>query len=190
MNATGLGLTAILLMVLLAVVFGAQQMQDQQTNEIARLMQDRDNALSLAQDAAVQRDAAVAELAPARQRMAALEAEIVKKDSELASLAGELNAAQQTIASLQKNNEAVASSEETYVIPVTANHQDEGAYLPELNNRSSWPWAAGAGLLACMVFLSGGGYLIYRIEVNRRVTVQMTREQLNSYIRYQRSLKQ
>ena len=190
MNATGLGLTAILLVVLLAVVPGAQQMQDQQTGEIARLMQDRDSALILAQDATIQRDAAIADLAPARERVVALEAEIVKKDAEIAYLAGDLKAAQQEIVSLQTTYEAVINSDQTVNIPVTGSDQEECVNLPNITSHKSWPWAAGAGLMMGMVFLSGGGYLLYRIETNRRVTVHMTRDQLKEYIRYRRSVIQ
>lgn len=192
MNATGLGLITILIIVLFAVVLGAQQLQDQQANEIARLMQDRDSALLLAQEATGQRDVAVAQLEPAKQRVAVLEAEVVKKDAQIASLSGDLNAARQEVAVLQKNyNEAVAQLEDGMAIPVTGPNENDRFCLPDVASEEPFPWTiAAAGLLAGMVFLSGGGYLIYRIEANRRVTVHMTREQMSDYIRYQRSLMQ
>lgn len=191
MNATGLGLVTILIIVLFAVVLGAQQLQDQQASEIARLMQDRDNALLLAQEATGQRDLAIAQLEPARQRVAVLEAEIAKKEAQMASLSGDLNTARQDIAALQKNyDEAIAQLEEGLSIPVTGQNQSGTICLPDMDADKSSSWPMTAGLLAGMVFLSGGGYLIYRIEASRRITVHMTREQLREYIRYQRSTTQ
>lgn len=192
MNASGLGLITILIIVLFAVVLGAQQLQDQQAGEIARLMQDRDNALLLAQEVTGQRDVALAQLEPTRQRVAALETEIAKKDAQLESLSGDLKAAQQQIAGLQKRyDEAVVQLNEGLSVPVTGRVDDEKFCLPDVASEEPFPWTvAAAGLVAGMVFLSGGGYLIYRIEANRRVTVHLTREQLRDYIRYQRSLTQ
>lgn len=192
MNATGLGLAALLIVVLFAVVLGAQQLQDQQANEIAQLMTDRDNALILAHEATSQRDAALAQLEPARERVAALEAENEKKDAQIASISGDLTAARQDLATLQKSYTEVVSQANEELIPVTSQTQgDTTIRSTNLIDSETFPWtAAGAGLLTGVMALSGGGYLVSRIENNHRVTVHMTREQLREYIRYQRSIKQ
>jgi len=191
MNATGLGLAALLIVVLFAVVLGAQQLQDQQAIEIAQLMKDRDSALTLAHEATAQRDVALAQIEPARERVAALEAENEEKEAQIAALSGDLTAAREDLAALQKSYTEILSQANEEIIPVTSQPQENTVRLQDLMNDETFPWtAAGAGLLAGVMALSGGGYLVSRIENNRRVTVQMTREQLREYIRYQRSIKQ
>jgi len=191
MNATGLGLAALLIVVLFAVVLGAQQLQDQQAIEIAQLMKDRDSALTLAHEATAQRDVALAQLEPARERVAALEAENEEKEAQIAALSGDLTAAREDLAALQKSYTEILSQANEEIIPVTSQPQENTVRLQDLMNDETFPWtAAGAGLLAGVMALSGGGYLVSRIENNRRVTVHMTREQLREYIRYQRSIKQ
>ena len=191
MNATGLGLAALLIVVLFAVVLGAQQLQDQQAIEIAQLMKDRDSALTLAHEATAQRDVALAQIEPARERVAALEAENEEKEAQIAALSGDLTAAREDLAALQKSYTEMLSQANEEIIPVTSQPQENTVRLQDLMNDETFPWtAAGAGLLAGVMALSGGGYLVSRIENNRRVTVQMTREQLREYIRYQRSIKQ
>jgi len=191
MNATGLGLAALLIVVLFAVVLGAQQLQDQQAIEIAQLMKDRDSALTLAHEATAQRDVALAQIEPARERVAALEAENEEKEAQIAALSGDLTAAREDLAALQKSYTEILSQANEEIIPVTSQPQENTGRLQDLMNDETFPWtAAGAGLLAGVMALSGGGYLVSRIENNRRVTVQMTREQLREYIRYQRSIKQ
>jgi len=191
MNATGLGLAALLIVVLFAVVLGAQQLQDQQAIEIAQLMKDRDSALTLAHEATAQRDVALAQIEPARERVAALEAENEEKEAQIAALSGDLTAAREDLAALQKSYTEMLSQANEEIIPVTSQPQENTVRLQDLMNDETFPWtAAGAGLLAGVMALSGGGYLVSRIENNRRVTVHMTREQLREYIRYQRSIKQ
>jgi seryl-tRNA synthetase len=191
MNATGLGLAALLIVVLFAVVLGAQQLQDQQAIEIAQLMKDRDSALTLAHEATAQRDVALAQIEPARERVAALEAENEEKEAQIAALSGDLTAAREDLAALQKSYTEILSQANEEIIPVTSQPQENTVRLQDLMNDETFPWtAAGAGLLAGVMALSGGGYLVSRIENNRRVTVHMTREQLREYIRYQRSIKQ
>jgi hypothetical protein len=191
MNATGLGLAALLIVVLFAVVLGAQQLQDQQAIEIAQLMKDRDSALTLAHEATAQRDVALAQLEPARERVAALEAENEEKEAQIAALSGDLTAAREDLAALQKSYTEMLSQANEEIIPVTSQTQENTVHLQGLMNNETFPWtAAGAGLLAGVMALSGGGYLVSRIENNHRVTVHMTREQLRDYIRYQRSIRQ
>lgn len=90
MNAGGLILSAILITVLIAVAVGATQMESNRNSEFAKLMQQRDQAVSIAQEAVSQRDVAARALREEKARTVADQEALRKRNSENQALAQDL----------------------------------------------------------------------------------------------------
>lgn len=93
MNASGLGLAALLLVVLLVVVFGVQEMDTAQQNQIQQLMQQRDQTVALAQEAKTQRDDKASEAALLKGQLGDMKAGLQAKEAELATKSTQLEEA-------------------------------------------------------------------------------------------------
>ncbi len=180
MNTPLLVILGILLVVLMAVTAGAADINEQASAQIARIEQDLRAAQEL-------RDAAVREVA-------SLKSAVVERDAQIAQLQDRYNALDAHVRELNaiivglQDDLAVAQVQQSPQIPVTG----EGA-SPQMTGplclvtRAAVMQGSGSllAVLTGVVALGGGGLAAYRAG-DRKVTVRMTRSQLQDYIRYQR----
>lgn len=180
MNTPMVILVGILLVVLMAVTAGAADINEQAGARIATMEQELKAALEM-------RDAAVREVA-------VLKADVVNREQDLAKLQERYNALDGHVRELDsiivglQDQLAVAQSQQAPQIPITGG---EGATQSAsqfclvsraaLENAGGSLWMVMAGVVA----LGGGGYAAAR-HSDRKVSVRMTRSQLQEYIRYQR----
>lgn len=188
MNTPMVILVGILLVVLMAVTAGAADINVQAGARISTMEQELKAALEM-------RDAAVREVA-------ALKADVVNREQDLAKLQARYDALDAHVRELDgiivglQDQLAVAQSQQAPQIPITGG---EGATPSAsqvcLVSRAALEQAseslAGGSLwivMAGVFALGGGGYAVvhHSERGDRKVTVRMTRSQLQEYIRYQR----
>jgi hypothetical protein len=199
MNGTGLGLAAILLIVLFAVSLGAQQMDDQKAGLIADMQNQRQALIDTAEEALAQRDGEVARAAALENENAGLilalqgkDNQIAGKDAEIARLNAEIERQAAEIALLKVV--PATGQPETYGAPA-----DPGAATGVVASKSTtraglvmpagvWGRLVVLGAILMGIAVIGlGGFAVFRGGANRRLsTVRMTRDQLKEYLRYQR----
>lgn len=185
MNTPMVILVGILLVVLMAVTAGAADINEQAGARIATMEQDLKAALEM-------RDAAVREVA-------ALKADVVNREQDLAKLQERYNALDAHVRELDgiivglQDQLAVAQSQQAPQIPITGGEGSapsasqvclvSRAVIDQVGGSL---WIVMAGVVAL-----GGGVAAARHgdrggRGERAVTVRMTRSQLQEYIRYQR----
>lgn len=188
MNTPMVILVGILLVVLMAVTAGAADINEQAGARISTMEQELKAALEM-------RDAAVREVA-------ALKADVVNREQDLAKLQERYDALDAHVRELDgiivglQDQLAVAQSQQAPQIPITGGEGSQpSASQVCLVSRAALEQAseslAGGSLwivMAGVFALGGGGYAVvhHSERGDRKVTVRMTRSQLQEYIRYQR----
>ncbi len=214
MNGTWLAFFTLMLVVLIAVAAGAQQIQAQQAREISDLMAQRETTVSVALEAKEQRDAAVkardeavAKMNGLNDRIASLQADLQQtqtladsRQQEIDRLVSEANTLQAQVQDLQAKNVALEAQyakllQEAPQIPVagsgnasSGNPESSAGSIRLPISAGELPNQLGLGLaiLIGMAALGSGGYIYYHHDPNRKVSVKMTRDQIHEYAQYQR----
>ncbi|RPJ43859.1 MAG: hypothetical protein EHM21_10935 [Chloroflexi bacterium] len=215
MNGTALVLVTLLIAVLIAVGLGSTQMQANLENQVAQMTSQRDTTLQVAleakgqRDNAIQdreaanaaRDAAVTALNQANERIAALEAEQKKIAQDLSNAQGAVSEQSRIIESLRNEKVAlqaqleqalaagpvlVPATGEQVAPPQAAESSENTICLPVRADTLPNQLGIGLAVLAGMMALGSGGYIVYRHDPNRKYTITMSKDQLREYARYQR----
>jgi cell division protein FtsB len=207
MNNTWLAFTALLLVVLIAVAVGAQQMDAQRLQEISQLKAKNEDFTRIALELQEQRDQALVDRDEAVGKVDGLVAENAMLREDLRNQNSVADNRQQEIDRLVNEKQALQTRNmeiETQIanltqspLPVTGNRNtvtEQAGIVAETNGiclqvrTQSLPEQLGLGIavLVGLAALGSGGYLYFRHDPNRKYPVKMTREQIKEYARYQR----
>lgn len=202
MNSTWLAFLTLLLVVLIAVAAGAQQIEAQKALEISTLKARVDEVTEIALDMQEQRDEALVTRDEGIVKMDKLNAEIAGLRNDLHNQNNVADYRQQEMDRLVKENEelraqlhnvqvrngeleAQVANQPQGTIPVTADDANE-LCLPVRTQNLPGQLGLGLAVLVGVAALGSGGYLYFHHDPNRKYPVKMTKEQIKEYARYQR----
>lgn len=202
MNSTWLAFLTLLLVVLIAVAAGAQQVEAQKALEISALKARVDEVTEIALDMQEQRDEALVTSDELIVKMDKLNAEIAGLRNDLHNQNNVADYRQQEMDRLVKENEelraqlhnlqarngeleAQVANQPQGTIPVTADDANE-LCLPVQTQNLPGQLGLGLAVLVGVAALGSGGYLYFHHDPNRKYPVKMTKEQIKEYARYQR----
>ena len=212
MNGTWLAFMTLLIVALIAVAMGAQQIEAQQAQEINQLVAQRDVAVKVALEANKQRDNAFLARDEAIAKWDGLNAEISALQNDLHDVqmvadnrqqeidrlvreANELHAQVQNLKAQNLELEAQFANQPQGPMPVTGYQEaasknscttaeTNGVCLPVQSKNLTTQLGIGLALLIGMAALGSGGYLYYRHDPERKYSVKMTKDQIREYARY------
>lgn len=194
----------VLIGVLVLVGWGAEARVTKLESTVQQMSDQRVDTMAIAGEARNQRDTAVAQLEDAQHKLAEAQDSLNKKTAEAENLAKERDAALKSAEEYQK--ESALLKEETaalqakvdqltvqynqlsskYAALQQAPDKSQDKSIPVTSLPKSNPLGTSLIVMMGMVLLGSGGFIVYRMEENSKVSVRMTRDQIHDYARYQR----